>query len=48
MNKDSFLELLQRNSPREILEFIDKNSKPPKPVNAIYFFDDNGKRITRN
>lgn len=41
MKKENFLDLLKRNSPAEILDFISKKGKKKKNVNAITFFDKN-------
>lgn len=41
MKKESFLQLLMRDSPEEINEIIRKHGKGPKMVNAITFLDDN-------
>lgn len=38
MKKDNFISLLQRNSPKEIVEFVKSKGKKGKPVNPIYFF----------
>lgn len=46
MKKDNFIKLLERNSPKEILEFVKRYGKKPKSINPIYFFDDNGNRVS--
>ena len=40
MKRESFLQLLMRDSPEEINEIIRKQGKGPKMVNAITFLDD--------
>ena len=37
MKKEDFLELLKRDSPEEILEFIKRKGKKKKAVNPIVF-----------
>ena len=44
MKKENFLELLKRNSPKEILDFISRKGKTKKSVNALVFFDNNNKK----
>ena len=39
MNKEDFINLLKRNSPNEILEFIKKKGKK-KILDVFIFFDD--------
>ena len=40
MEKDNFIELLRRDSPNEILEFIKRKGKKKKSINPLKFYDD--------
>lgn len=40
MTNETFIELLKRNDPTEILEFIKRNGKKPKSVNPLIFEDE--------
>lgn len=39
MEKDNFIELLKRNSPNEILDFIKRKGKKKKSINPLIFKD---------
>ncbi len=40
MQKSSFIELLQRNSPEEILEFLKNKGKKRKCIDPLVFYTD--------
>ena len=37
MEKDNFIELLKRNSPNEILDFIKRKGKKKKSIDPLIF-----------
>lgn len=39
MEKSNFIELLQRNSPKEILDFIKNKGKEPKSIDPLIFYE---------
>ena len=40
MKKEDFIDLLKRDSPNEILEFIKKKGKKKKIIDALIFFNE--------
>ena len=43
MKKEDFINLLKRDSPNEILDFIKRKGKKRKKINPLIFFNDNDK-----
>lgn len=48
MDKEQFIQLLQRNDPQEILDHIKKNGKKPKGVSPFTLLDDVTKETSNN
>ena len=40
MQKENFIELLNRSSPKELMDIINTRGKGPKPICPITFFDE--------
>ena len=48
MDEDKFIDILKEYNPEDMMKFLLKNGKKPKPISPIYFEDNNESEETRN